>query len=67
MAGVIPIKLDTPKQVAMQIMEDTRDDDVSIVCVTLDADGIIHLHANPMKTDRMYYLGAMIQQYVLNR
>jgi len=67
MDNITPLTLDTPRQVAMQILEDTAEDDVSLVCATLAEDGSVRIHANPMSSDRMYYLAALIQNFVLNK
>jgi hypothetical protein len=67
MSDVIPLTIDTPKDVARQLVVDTLEDDVSLVAVTLASDGSVRIHANPMSSDRMFYLGGLIQNFVLNK
>ena len=66
MAEVIPLSLETPRQLAMSMVRNIGEDVVSLACVGLTKNGEINVSHNTMTPERMLYLGEILKQYAIS-
>lgn len=68
MGDVIPIKQeDTPKTAAEQLLANVKDTDLTLIGMIVQEDGAITITASPMASERMYYLGGILKNFVMNQ
>ena len=67
MGDVIPlVNKDTPKMAAEQALENIEDSDLTFMGMIVTADGEITITSSPMSSERMHYLGGILQNFALN-
>jgi len=68
MADIIPLTIDTPKQLMMSMNSknpEVYEEAQSMCYVLMDKDGDIYVGHNRMTVERMLYLSEMLREYAL--
>lgn len=66
MAEVIPISMETPRQLAMSLAQTVDEDVISMACVFMDKEGEVSVAFNTMTPERMLLLGYALQQHAIS-
>ena len=68
MGDVVSFKGDenTPRGAAEHLLKNIKDSDLTMCALVVQENGEVAITASPMSTERMYYLGGILQEFALD-